>query len=292
MTPAKGLRQLLCLLILFFLGVAAAQARTSLWQVSSGPHTLYLLGSLHVLKKDSYPLPPVMEKAYAESEVLVFETDIDRMESPAIRRKIITYGSQAPGHRLDTQLSPETRERLREKIKALGLPEETFQNLKPWFCALTLTVMELEKLGFLPQYGLDLHFYRKAKADGKDTVFLESPDFQLSLFFSQSRTDQEDFLNQTLTDLELVTRLADDMENAWQKGEAEELQAMIAKSFANYPGQYARLITDRNRNWIPLLEKVLKSHRSGLAVVGAGHLIGPDSVVEMLRRKGYSIEQL
>lgn len=163
--------------------------------------------------------------------------------------------------------------------------------MKPWFCALTLTVLEFEKLGFLPEYGLDEYFYAMARKDKKTIIPLESVEFQLSLFFSQSNKEQEDFLNQTLTDLTLTDDLADELEKAWKTGDDKKLHGLIARSFTGYPKQYERLVLQRNGNWIPILEKKLKSNDLTLAIVGAGHLVGPGSVVDLLRKKGYKVVQ-
>lgn len=284
-------------LIIFFLlagnifHAAAVYAANSLWQVQDGRHTLYLLGSLHVLQKTSYPLHPFIEEVYAASEAILFETDIDEMDSTAMQHKILSYGRLPTGHRLEDQLSPPTWQRLRAKITQMGLSVEQFQPLKPWFCALSLTVSALEKQGFLPQYGLDQHFFDRAKKDRKNIMFLESVDFQLSLFFSQSRREQEDFVKQSLADIEIIDSLAEEMEHAWKNGDADVLQGLIEKSFTGFPRQYERMVLQRNKNWIPILEKTLKKHEVSLVVVGAGHLVGPGSVVELMRQKGYKVKQ-
>ena len=278
-------------LLITLLLTAPAQAKNTLWQVRSGEHTLYLLGSLHVLKKDDYPLPPLLEEIYAASSTVVFETDMDKMDTPAMQKKIVTYGRVPAGQTLQQQLSPGTWQLLQNKLTELKVPEEKVTLMKPWLCALTLTVTDLERLGFLAQYGLDEYFYAKAKEDNKKIIPLESVDFQLSLFYSQSRKEQEEFLLQTLTDLQVTDQLSGEMESAWKNGDGEKLYSLIATSFAAYPKQYKRLVLQRNKNWLPILEKILKREQITLVVVGAGHLVGPDSVVDLLRRKGYLVVQ-
>lgn len=278
-------------LLLILLLTAPAQAKNTLWQVRSGENTLYLLGSLHVLKKDSYPLPPLMEEIYTASDAVVFETDMDEMDTPAMQKKIVNYGRVPAGQTLQQQISAPTWQLLQQEMAKLKIPVEKIQHMKPWLCALTLTVTDLEKRGFLSQYGLDEHFYARAKQDKKKIIPLESVDFQLSLFYSQSRHEQEQFLMQTLTDLQLSDELSGKMESAWKNGDGEQLYSLIAKSFAGYQKQYKRLVLQRNKNWLPVLEKILKREQVTLVVVGAGHLVGPGSVVDLLRRKGYLVVQ-
>ena len=279
------------LLALLLFVAAPVQAKSILWQVRSGENTLYLLGSMHVLKKDSYPLPPLMEEIYAASNVIVFETDMDEMDTPAMQKKIVDYGRLPAGQTLQQQLSPPTWQMLRQKMADLNIAEANVQRMKPWLCALTLTVTDLQRLGFLPEYGLDEHFYRRAKQDNKKIIPLESVDFQLSLFYSQSRQGQEEFLRQTLTDLQVADQLSGEMEKAWKTGDDGKLASLIAMSFADYPRQLERLVLQRNQNWLPVLEKIVKREQATLVVVGAGHLVGPNSVVDLLRRKGYAVEQ-
>ncbi|OKY75872.1 MAG: hypothetical protein BM485_05920 [Desulfobulbaceae bacterium DB1] len=278
-------------LITLLLWTSACQAKNSLWQVRAADHTLYLLGSLHVLKKESYPLPPFIEEVYAASGAVVFEADLDEMDTPPMQQKILSYGKLPAGQTLQQQLSPETWQRLTAKTLSLNIKTESIQPLRPWLCALTLTVTDLERLGFLPQYGLDEYFYRRAQKDGKKIIPLESVDFQLSLFYSQSKKEQEDFLLQTLDDLQMSKEMADDLETAWKTGNEAMLAGMVAQSFAGYAPLYKRLVLDRNRNWLPALEKMIKQEQVTLVVVGAGHLVGPGSVVDLLRRKGYPVVQ-
>lgn len=278
-------------LLLILLLAGPVQAKNTLWQVSSGEHTLYLLGSLHALKKDDYPLPPVMEEIYAASRTVVFETDMDEMDSPDMQQKIVTYGRVPAGQTLQQQLTPHTWQRLQHRMAMLKIPEEKLTPMKPWLCALTLTVADLERMGFLAQYGLDEYFYTKAKQDKKEIIPLESVDFQLSLFYSQSRQEQEEFLLQTLDDLQLADSSSAEMKSAWENGDGEKLYGLIAKSFAGYPKQFKRLVLQRNKNWLPILEKILRREPVTMVVVGAGHLVGPDSVVDLLRRQGYSVVQ-
>lgn len=279
------------LLSLLLFVAAPVQAKSILWQVQSGENTLYLLGSMHVLKKDSYPLPPLMEEIYAASNTIVFETDMDEMDTPAMQQKIVSYGRLPAGQTLQQQLSAPTWQQLQLKLADLNIAEANVQQMKPWLCALTLTVTDLQRLGFLPEYGLDEHFYRRAKQDNKKIIPLESVDFQLSLFYSQSRQEQEEFLRQTLTDLQVADRLSGEMEKAWKTGDDGKLAGLIAMSFAGYPKQYERLVLQRNKNWLPVLEKIVKREQATLVVVGAGHLVGPNSLVDLLRRKGYAVEQ-
>ncbi len=103
--------------------------------------------------------------------------------------------------------------------------------------------------------------------------------------------DQKSFLTQTLKDLDISAQLADDMMEAWQNGEADDLYALLFKSFEDHPGIEDRLLTRRNEDWLPQIEKWLKTPKITMVIVGAGHLVGPEGLVELLKQKGYEVKQ-
>jgi uncharacterized protein YbaP (TraB family) len=266
-------------------------SKSCLWEVKAKSARVFLLGSLHVLKSSAYPLAPEIDRAYASSQRLVFETDVEAMMEPAILAKMMEMGLYPEGQNLFQHISETTREKLEEKLRKLGLSPADFSRFKPWFLAVTLTSLELQRLGFNPAYGIDLYFYTKAKAGKKELAYLESVEYQLSLLGEMNAQDQMSFLNQTLQDLDISAQLADDMMAAWQNGETDDLYELLFKSFEDHPGIEDRLLTRRNKAWLPQIEKMLKAPKTTMVIVGAGHLIGPDGLVELLTQKGYAVKQ-
>jgi hypothetical protein len=270
---------------------AAAPSKSCLWVVETTSNKVFLMGSLHVLKSSAYPLAAEIDRAYASSQRLVFETDIGAMMEPAIQAKMMELGVYPEGQDLFQNISETTRKNLEEKLQDLGLPPAYFSRFKPWFLAVTLTTLELQRLGFNPLYGIDLHFYTKARADEKELAYLESVEYQLNLLGKMNAQDQKSFLAQTLKDLDISAQLADDMMTAWQHGEADDLYELLFESFEDHPGIEDRLLTRRNKDWLPQIEKMLKTPKITMVIVGAGHLIGPEGLVELLKQKGYKIKQ-
>jgi uncharacterized protein YbaP (TraB family) len=266
-------------------------AKSCLWEVETSSARVFLLGSLHVLKSSAYPLAAEIDRAYAASQRVVFETNLGAMMEPAILAKMMELGVYPEGQDLFQNISGTTRNNLEKKLQDLGLPLSQFSRFRPWFIALTLTTLEMQRLGFNPLYGIDLHFYTKAKGDEKELSYLESVDYQLNLLAKMNMQDQNSFLVQTLKDLEISTQLADDMMTAWQNGEADDLYNLLFKSFEDHPGIEDRLLTRRNKDWLPQIEKMLKTPKTTMVIVGAGHLIGPDGLVELLKQKGYEVKQ-
>ena len=265
--------------------------KSCLWSIQTQSNKFYLLGSLHVLKQDAYPLAPAIGNAYADSRKIVFETDIAALQEPAVQAKMLQLGLYPEGQNLLQNLDGSTRLLLEKKMNAMGLPLEQFARFKPWFIALTLATLELQRLGFNPNYGLDVHFFNKASTDAKEIGFLESAEFQLNLLGNMVKKDQIAFLNQTLKDLEVVSELAADLVKFWKAGNASGLHELLYKSFKDYPDIHDRLLIQRNKKWVEEIEVLMRENKNILFVVGAGHLVGPQSVVDLLEKRGYKLKQ-
>jgi uncharacterized protein YbaP (TraB family) len=291
---------ILCLSAILFVsvGLHAQQSKPTsspkhcLWQVETPLNrAVFLLGSLHVLKSDAYPLANAINEAYSLSQEVVFETDLAAMMDPAIQAKMVAMGLYPEGQTLFQNISDEMRSALQKKMADLGMPMAHFGRFRPWFMAVTLTALELQRLGFSPEYGIDVHFYGRAGSDLKEIGYLESVDFQMGLLAKMNTHDQNAFLGQTLKDLDIAARMADDMLKSWQKGDADNLYAVLFKSFEGYPQIEDRLLRQRNLDWVKKIEDMMAEDKNIFIIVGAGHLIGPGSVVALLKEKGYKVKQ-
>ena len=278
-------------------GLAARQSQQTavqkhcLWEVETPTNTIFLLGSLHLLKSDAYPLAAEINAAYRASPKVVFETDMGAMQDPDVLTRMLSMGQYPEGQSLLPNISGDMRIALQKRMTALGLPLEQFVGFKPWFLAVTLTTLELQRLGFSPGNGIDVHYYGRARSDQKEIGFFESIDYQLDLLGNMSADDQNAFLGQTLKDLEIAAEMADDMMRYWQKGQIDKLYSLLFKSFEDYPKMENRLLLQRNKDWVKKIEIMLAESENIFIVVGAGHLVGPRSVVALLRQKGYKVKQ-
>jgi uncharacterized protein YbaP (TraB family) len=271
---------------------AAETTRHSLWMVETEQNRIYLLGSLHVLKKESYPLPEAVEKAYLESPVVVFEADVDELNDPSLAQTLIAKGLYPEGVTLQDALPEDLYDELWGAVSKAGLDMKQVERMKPWLCSLQLASVELDAAGFKPKYGVDNHFFERAKEDEKERIYLETAEYQLDLLSNLSKPLQEELLAQTLQELDQIKTVATEMQSAWRAGEVERLEQLMLESFEEYPKLRGRLLTRRNRNWIPEIEKLMTRDEDCLVVVGTLHLIGEKSVVSLLREKGYEVVQL
>ena len=264
-----------------------------LWKIQSKTGTAFIVGSIHAYKSELYPLPKKMEDAFDKSDALAVEVNINGANPDSM----VTMANGAfykDKSTLEKHVSRETYEMTTKKLQELGLPLELFQNTKPWFVALTLTSMELQKLGLSPEYGIDNYFLKKAE-NKKRVVELESIDYQVNLLSGFSDAEQELFLVSTLKDLDLLKKEINTILTAWHTGDTKTMESYVSKSLQDDPRMlpiYKKLVFDRNKNMASKIEGYLKTNEQYCVVVCAAHLVGKNGIIEILKKKGYLIEQL
>jgi hypothetical protein len=269
----------------------AAPSKTCLWAVESGANRVFLLGSIHFLRPDDYPLPPAIDAAYAASRTVFFETDIGRMQDPRVQARMLELGIMPQGQDVFATLDTDTRRRLESRLAEVGLPAETMAGMKPWLIALTLSSLEFMRLGFDPNLGVDMHFYQRARKDGKRIGELETVEQQLQILGGMDARLQNIFLSQTLQELDDVPGMASDMLGFWLTGRTEALHRLLFKTIDRYPDLLDRMLIRRNQAWVEKIEGLIRQDEAALVIVGAMHLIGSNSVVDLLQQKGYRVEQ-
>jgi len=272
----------------------AAPPTPLLWKLAKGHSTVYLLGSMHMLKDTDYPLSADVENAYHDAQKLVFEIPPAEMDSPATLALAMKYGVYMDaGHKLQDDIKPKEWEDVRAYVAKGGLSEFALQRFRPWMAAITIVEMESMKMGLKPDSGLDKHFMELAKADHKQTGGFETVDQQLSIFYTMTPAEQEDMLRQTLEELPDFQKEMNEQHDTWRRGDAAAMMAQAMKEFAKHPALYQKLVAQRNRNWIPQIEKLLaEPGKDTLVIVGALHLGGNDGVVHLLQQKGYKVERV
>jgi uncharacterized protein YbaP (TraB family) len=269
-----------------------AQDKTFLWRVRSAKNTVYVLGSIHLLKKENYPLNKTVESAFEEAKKLAFEIDLGSVEPEKMQRLMIQRGIYTDGRSLPQTISAKTYAMAAERAQALGLDLPKLDSFKPWLVAMMLTSLKLQSLGFDPRYGVDRHLFERAKAAKKAVVGLETPEEQFGLFDQLSSKQQELILVQALRDLDALDSGVQRLTDAWKKGEEKVLEELILGGFKDYPELYQRVMLDRNRQWLVHFERFLAQSEVHMVVVGAAHLVGKGSLIELLRERGYTVEQM
>jgi len=267
-------------------------AKSTLWKVTSEKGTLYLQGSVHLLKAEDYPLDPAIEKAFAKSSTVFFEVDIGKMNQMSTQQLLLKKALLQKGKTLQSTLNAATFSRLEASCKKSNIPLKQMSAFKPWFIVVALTVFETQKLGFSPDKGLDNYFFKKAVAEKKRTVALETIEFQFNLFDSLSKQNPNDFVNYSLDDLNQLPTIMENLRTAWKSGDFKALEKLINDNINKYSDLKKTFLTDRNKRWEKVLIKQLQTSETAIVIVGAAHLVGKEGVVELLKAQGYKVEQL
>lgn len=258
-----------------------------LWKISGDSNHLYLLGSVHMLRDSDLPLAGAAEAAYEDAEALVMELDMDDLDPLAVQGLLFAHGRLPEGETLEKQLGVERWASASEAAQALGIDLALLNQVKPWWAALTIAQLQLVKLGFNPENGLESYFARRAARDDKPIEGLETAAYQVLLFDAMDMGQQTQLLIKSLED---ATTLEEDMTEllaAWRAGRVEELASLQSDTFREFPALYESLIRRRNENWVEILVSLLDDEQDYLVVVGALHLVGEDSVVKGLARRGF-----
>jgi uncharacterized protein YbaP (TraB family) len=271
--------------------IAPSGGKDFLWKVYAPGATGNLLGSVHVLDSTAYRSDGDFERAFQEAQIVVFETDLDQLDSEKVQQSLLARGSYPDGETLRQNVPKEVYSRVEEAARELGLPPEGFNRFRPWFCALTLANVELAKLGFKPEKGVDRYFYEKARSSGKKIIGLETPADQVDLFAGMPPETQEKFLVQSLQDLKNARSQLKEIIAAWEAGDSGKVESLLLRGLREDPAIYRRLVVKRNLEWMKPLENLLAGDKSFLVVVGAAHFVGRDGLVSLLRGRGFKVEQ-
>ena len=284
---------LFVILIPSLAAVAGPEQRGLVYAVQSDQVTLYLAGSIHVLREEDYPLPAVLSEVYRKSDALIMELDLDDLD-PLESTALIRSLAMAPGgSSLRSLMGDASFNRSRESALALGIDLERYAAVRPWFAALMVLEWSLRHAGYSPEIGVEQHFLRQAIADNKPVEGLETMEQQLNIFASLSDADQGMFLEKTLAELDQLTGEIEKLLEAWKTGDERALELLLLDSFDEYPELFDELVDQRNLAWERQLTEILRHGKQDyMVIVGALHLLGEHGVIELLRKRGFKIHRL
>lgn len=264
----------------------------TMWLAEGASNRVYILGSIHLLRRDDHPLPTVMEAAYEDAEALIMEVDMDDLDAAAMQASTIRLGVIHDDRTLKDFLGNARYEEAAAAAREMDIPFEMLNKAEPWYAAITIEQLALTRIGFNPLYGIEMHMAMKATQDGKNIAGFETIDEQLEFLDGLSIEAQNDLLMQTLAESNNIEALMDDIIRAWRAGDIEYLEANILDDMAKYPELFNVIVVDRNRRWVDAIEALLDDDDDYLIVVGALHLVGDVGVPALLSKRGVRIGQL
>ncbi|HEX7081053.1 MAG TPA: TraB/GumN family protein [Gammaproteobacteria bacterium] len=279
------------LALLAALAAPSALAAPPAWVVR-GPagQELWLLGSVHYLTDEDYPLPPLVDDLYSRAHALVMEIDLDDLDPGAAQAAFAAAALLPDGVSLEQRVTPDVYARTQAAARELGLALGPFRRYEPWLVALTLLQRQMAEHGYRPEAGIERYLLERAARDGKDVLGLEQVEAQVQVFDRLSPRDQQAVLEQTLEELDDADASLRELATAWRDGRLETLAAGLSEEFDAFPTLYDALVVERNEAWIDDIERLLDAGGGHLIVVGALHLVGEHNVPELLRARGLGVE--
>lgn len=294
----SGLFLSLCLVA----NATASEDRAFFWKVGSETATVYMLGSIHFADESFYPLRDEIEQAFSSSDYLVVELDAESISAEAYQRQVAEQGLYPGKETIKDHVSQDTFQKLSEYLRKMGVPMKAVEKQKPGMLVLTLTALEVTKLGLEPKLGIDLHFLNKAKGNktggkktkGKKILELETLDEQFAIFVNFP--DGDLLLKEMFYSIDVSEGVLKQIITIWKQGDEKKMNELLFEdAIINYPGFasiYESLFYSRNKKMTNTVKSYLKNKGNYFFIVGAGHLIGEKGIVRLLEKTGYKVDRL
>lgn len=260
-----------------------------MFSVTDEDSEIILFGTFHILPTDIEWKSQTLADAIARSEEAWFELPAGAQSDPALQQLTMQYGmSEDP---LSTKLDAVTLAKLTIEAGKLGLPLEMLEQMQPWLAAVTLPVMQMMGAGFDPAAGAEAML--EPRVEYLPRKAFETAEQQLRFFADMDQTAQIDMLKLTLDGMDEGTELMTRMANSWASGDVDMMEdEIISETKRTAPEMYDVMFTRRNTVWAGLLDQEMQGSGVDFVAVGAGHLLGPDSVPVMMAKKGYDVKVL
>lgn len=280
---------LVSVLALGFAGSALAEP--ALWAVKDKDSTLYLFGTIHVLKPDTQWRSAKIDQALKTSGDLTLE--IIGADDPATMQPLVLKYGLDPAHPLSTKIAPDKFQHASALAQGGGVPPQMLDMMRPWLAAVSLAMVPVIKAGYDPKSGVEQVLTQEVKAAGKPQNAFETPEQQIRFFADLPAKTEADFLSATLDDVDEGVGKIDKMVAAWAAGDTAELEReFISEMKGEYPELYELLIVKRNQDWAGQLKTKLAGSGVSFVAVGSGHLVGPDSLQAQLAKLGIKAERV
>ena len=282
---------ILCLLLplLWSPSIEAETAGPALWKVQGGQEDLWLFGTFHLLPVETNWRRTKIDRSLAAADRLVLEAPIDGIGPEALLDLMEKYGLYGRNMTLWDVLNTEDADQVRSFAAKIGLPTIVLQSMRPWLAYVSLTQQYAQAQGLRPEEGVDLQLAREGRSAGKEILYFESVEDQLAMFDSQTEAEQIAILRVTLDQLNTMPDAFTRLFDAWIDGDVDTLADLVSEGSEQAPSFWDALFTRRNEAWVEVIDHFLKDDKSYFIAVGAGHLVGDGSVVDLLRAKGYRV---
>ena len=271
-------------------GSLPARADPPVWHIHQGGADITLFGSVHLLSPLTHWNTPALAADLAKADEVWFEIPFDAASKASEQQVVAKRATLPPGQTLSALLPEKTKARLAAAAKRLMIDPAALDRMQPWFAEVFISTTDLQRHGAQQGLGVEEQIDKTAPPEARRRAF-ETIEEQIGFFADPPMKDQVASLDETLKELLEKPDLFDKLVTAWSAGDAKAVDRLAVEALRHEePAIYQRLVVARNRRWVTVIQDLLQRPRRVFIVVGVGHLIGPDSVPALLRRKGVRVE--
>lgn len=274
------------------LSAASAADGPALWQVEKGEAKVVLFGTVHLLPPGTPWQSKQLRAVVAEANSLTLEVEDAQASAPDIQQFTFKHGLYPAGQSLEVAIGAEDFAQISAMSESLGIPAQGLNTMRPWLAALSLTLQYAQMEGFQVDSGAEAWLTKEFKAQDKSILGLEDPIIALGAIANHDDEVQKVMLLDTIEQLSNGGSLLGDLHDVWLAGDVEALDKTLLQPMRAQEDLYQSLLIDRNANWTPKIEILLETPGTHLVAVGAAHLIGDGSVIDLLKQKGYDVQRL
>ncbi len=268
--------------------------RPAMWRLEDDDSEITLFGTFHVLPPNIEWTSSTYDAAMKSAETTIIETDTQSPEAVAeIQAAVAKFGLNPPGVTLSETLGPDRAQQLSALAEELGVPGSALEPMRPWLALVSLTQVVFQRNGFDPAQGVEASVLAQAAEEGDAVDYLETASFQIEALASLDGDEMFANFDTTIDQFAEFDTMTARLLEAWRTGDVEGIERdILAPIREASPGAYATLFTNRNVNWTRKIDSLMAGDGDYFIAVGAGHLVGPDSVVEMLKKEGYAVTRI
>ncbi len=266
----------------------------AMWRLSDEDSKIYLFGTVHILSSDSDWSTPAFEQAMLETSVTMTEADVASPQAQASLAALIQqYGYNAPGVTLSETLGDARSGQMADLAAAYGVPMAALEPMRPWLALVMLTNVAAQKAGLDASNGAEAVVLERARNENDAIAHLESAEFQIKALASLDEEEMLANFDTTIEEFDDFNAYVEKLVGAWTNGDVKLLADEITTPLrVESPKAFETLFVSRNRTWVAQIEDLLAGEDNIFIAVGAGHLIGEESVIDQLRGAGYEVERV
>lgn len=291
---SKTLTGVAALALAAFSSPAQADGAPAMWRLADENSEVFLFGTFHVLPAAIEWTTPAFEAAMQATGVTITEADVTSPAASAAMVSLIgKYGMNPPGMTLSGTLGPARAAELERVASSLGVPMSMLEGFRPWLALVSLAAIAMQKAGFDAASGVEAVVLARAAEEGDRIKYFETVDDQIRILASLDDAQMLANFDVTIAQFDDISGLTTRMLNAWRNGDVKGLEAdILAPLRAQSPEAFRALIIDRNEAWAKRIDEIMAGEGGYFIAVGAGHLVGADSVLDMLRARGFAVERV